>query len=706
MSEKKQMTHKQAMELARELVSKMTIEERAFQLSYRAPAIPRLNIPEYNWWNEALHGVARAGAATVFPQAIAMAASFDEEMLHQVGDVISTEGRAKYNAYSSEGDRDIYKGLTFWSPNVNIFRDPRWGRGHETYGEDPYLTSRMGVAFIKGIQGEGKYLKAAACAKHLAAHSGPENIRHEFNSVVSKKDLEETYLPAFEACVKEGDVESVMGAYNRVNGEPSCGSHTLLKEILRDKWGFEGHVVSDCGAIMDFHRFHKITKTVTDSAAMALSNGCDLNCGNVYLHILEALQEGKVTEEQITTACERVMATRYRLGMFSDDCEYDQIPYSANDTKEHHELAIRAACKSMVLLKNNGILPLNAEKLSTLAVIGPNADSRDVLWGNYYGTASRNITVLDGIQEAVGDKVRVYYSQGCPLYQDAAEGGLARKDDRIAEAVHIAKMADAVILCMGLDGKFEGEDGDANNPYASGDKTSLTLPGRQMALLRAVLDTGKPVILLLGTGSALSFEGEEERCAAVLNMWYPGALGGKAVAQVLFGESMPSGRLPVTFYRTTEELPDFTNYSMKGRTYRYMEQEALYPFGYGLTYVPFEASDLSVKVEGEEADVTLTVKNLGDRAASQTVQVYVKDLESPFAVRNHSLKAFRCLELEAGESRTVTLHLNRRAFEAVNEEGEHILDSHKFRIYAGFSQPDARSVALMGMAPLETEISL
>lgn len=706
MSENKQMTHKQAMELARELVSKMTIEEQAFQLTYRAPAIPRLNIPEYNWWNEALHGVARAGAATMFPQAIAMAASFDEEMMHEIGDVISTEGRAKYNAYSSEGDRDIYKGLTFWSPNINIFRDPRWGRGHETYGEDPYLTSRLGVAFIKGIQGDGKYLKAAACAKHFAVHSGPENIRHEFNSVVGKKDLEETYLPAFEACVKEGDVESVMGAYNRVNGEPSCGSHTLLKEILRDRWGFEGHVVSDCGAIMDFHQFHKITKTVTDSAALALSNGCDLNCGNVYLHILEALQEGKITEEQITTACERVMATRYRLGMFSDDCEYDQIPYSANDTKEHHELAIRAACKSMVLLKNNGILPLNAEKLSTLAVIGPNADSREVLWGNYHGTASRNITVLDGIQEAVGDKVRVYFSQGCPLYQDAAEGGLARKDDRIAEAVHIAKMSDAVILCLGLDGKFEGEDGDANNPYASGDKTSLTLPGRQMALLRAVLDTGKPVIMVLGTGSALSFEGEEERCAAVLNMWYPGALGGKAVAQVLFGEAMPSGKLPVTFYHTTEELPDFTDYSMKGRTYRYMEQEALYPFGYGLTYVPFEASDLSVKVEGDEADVTLTVKNLGDRTASQTVQVYVKDLESPFAVRNHSLKAFRCVEVKGGESRTVTLHLDRKAFEAINDEGEHILDSHKFRIYAGFSQPDARSVSLMGMAPLEEEITL
>lgn len=702
---KEQMTHAEAMERAKALVAKMTIEERAFQLTYRAPAIPRLNIPEYNWWNEALHGVARAGTATMFPQAIALAATFDEEFLQKVGDVISTEARAKYNAYSSEDDRDIYKGLTFWSPNVNIFRDPRWGRGHETYGEDPCLTAHMGVAFIKGLQGNGKYLKAAACAKHFAVHSGPEKIRHEFNAEVSRKDMEETYLPAFEACVKEGDVESVMGAYNRVNGEPCCGSHTLLAEILRGKWGFEGHVVSDCGAIMDFHEFHKVTRTVTESAALALKNGCDLNCGSVFLHVLEALQEGMITEEEITTACERLMATRYRLGLFSDDCEYDCIPYSANDTEEHHELAIKAAHKSMVLLKNNGILPLDAEKLSTVAVIGPNADSREVLWGNYHGTASRNVTVLEGIRDALEGHARVYYSEGCPLYQDAAEGGLARKDDRIAEAVHIAKMSDVVILCLGLDGKFEGEEGDANNPYASGDKISLELPGRQPALLKAVLDTGKPVVVVLGTGSALTFNGEEERCAALLNMWYPGALGGKAVADVLFGKAAPSGKLPVTFYRTTEELPEFTDYSMKGRTYRYMEQEALYPFGYGLTYEPFSVSDLSVKTLEDGAEVTATVRNEGNNTGSETLQVYVKDLESPLAVRNHSLAAFRCITLNAGEERTITLHLGRRAFEEVNEEGERVLDSRRFRVYVGFSQPDKRSVQLTGKAPLEAEIA-
>ncbi len=706
MSQNKQMTHKEALALAKELVGKMTIEERAFQLSYRAPAIPRLGIPEYNWWNEALHGVARAGVATMFPQAIGLAATFDDEFLQKVGDVVAEEGRAKYNAYRAENDRDIYKGLTFWSPNVNIFRDPRWGRGHETYGEDPYLSGRMGVAYIRGLQGDGKYLKAAAGVKHFAAHSGPENIRHEFNSVVSKKDLEETYFPAFEACVKEGDVESVMGAYNRVNGEPSCGSKTLLQKTLREKWGFEGHVVSDCGAIMDFHDFHKVTQSIIESAAMAMEGGCDLNCGEVYIHMLEALEEGLVTEEQITTACERVMATRFRLGMFSDDCEYDKIPYSANDTHEHHLLALEAARKSMVLLKNNGILPLKADELKTVAVIGPNADSREVLWGNYHGTASRNITVLEGIEDLLEGKARVYYSEGCPLYQDSAEGALARKDDRVAEAVCIAKLADVVILCMGLDGKFEGEDGDANNPYASGDKKSLELPGRQMALLKAVLDTGKPVVLLLGTGSALTFGGEEERCAAVLNMWYPGALGGKAVADVLFGKAAPAGKLPVTFYRTTEELPDFADYSMKNRTYRYMENEALYPFGYGLTYEPFAVSDMKAEQDGENVRVSVTVENLGKHEGEQTVEVYVKDLESPLAVRNHSLAGFQCVRLAAGESRRVEITLKRRAFEAVNEEGERVLDSHRFRIYAGFSQPDKRSVELMGQAPLEMEISL
>ena len=700
----KQMTHAEALELAKELVAKMTVEERAFQLTYRAPAVSRLGIPEYNWWNEALHGVARAGTATMFPQSIALGATFDEELLRQVGDVISTEGRAKHNAYVAEGDRNVYKGLNFWSPNVNIFRDPRWGRGHETYGEDPYLTSRMGVAFIKGLQGEGRYLKAAACAKHFAAHSGPEALRHEFNAIVSKKDLEETYLPAFEACVKEADVESIMGAYNRVNGEPACGSHTLLQEILREKWGFEGHVVSDCGAIEDFHENHKVTKTVTESAALALGNGCDMSCGDVYLHMLEALEEGLVTEEQITAACERLMATRFRLGMFSDDCEYDKIPYSENDTKEHHDLAVKAAQESMVLLKNTGILPLDVSKLSSIAVIGPNADSRKVLWGNYYGTPSRNITVLEGIEEAVGDQVRVYYSEGCPLDQDVSDEVLIAWTDRMAEAVHIAKLADVVVLCLGLDAEFEGEAGDANNPYGSADKGNLVLPGRQQALLKAVLDTGKPVVLVLGAGSALTFGGEEERLSTILDMWYPGALGGKAVADVLFGKVAPSGKLPITFYRATEELPDFTDYSMKGRTYRYMEQEALYPFGFGLTYEPFTVSDLFVETGEDCAKVTVTVTNQGARAGRQVVQVYVKDLESSLAVPNHSLKAFQSVCLEAGESREVTLELDRRAFEEVNEEGQRVLESRRFRIYAGFSQPDARSVALMGSAPLEAEI--
>ena len=700
----KQMTHAEALELAKELVAKMTVEERAFQLTYRAPAVSRLGIPEYNWWNEALHGVARAGTATMFPQSIALGATFDEELLRQVGDVISTEGRAKHNAYVAEGDRNVYKGLNFWSPNVNIFRDPRWGRGHETYGEDPYLTSRMGVAFIKGLQGEGRYLKAAACAKHFAAHSGPEALRHEFNAIVSKKDLEETYLPAFEACVKEADVESIMGAYNRVNGEPACGSHTLLQEILREKWGFEGHVVSDCGAIEDFHENHKVTKTVTESAALALGNGCDMSCGDVYLHMLEALEEGLVTEEQITAACERLMATRFRLGMFSDDCEYDKIPYSENGTKEHHDLAIKAAQESMVLLKNTGILPLDVSKLSSIAVIGPNADSRKVLWGNYYGTPSRNITALEGIEEAVGDQVRVYYSEGCPLDQDVSDEVLIAWTDRMAEAVHIAKLSDVVVLCLGLDAEFEGEAGDANNPYGSADKGNLVLPGRQQALLKAVLDTGKPVVLVLGAGSALTFGGEEERLSAILDMWYPGALGGKAVADVLFGKVAPSGKLPITFYRATEELPDFTDYSMKGRTYRYMEQEALYPFGFGLTYEPFTVSDLFVETGEDCAKVTVTVTNQGTHAGRQVVQVYVKDLESSLAVPNHSLKAFQSVCLEAGESREVTLELDRRAFEEVNEEGERVLESRRFRIYAGFSQPDARSVALMGSAPLEMEI--
>ena len=472
----KRMTTQQAEERARQLVEQMTIEERASQLRYDAPAIERLNIPAYNWWNEALHGVARGGNATMFPQAIGLAAMFDEDFLEKIADIIATEGRAKYNEAIKHGDHDIYKGLTFWSPNVNIFRDPRWGRGHETYGEDPYLSGRLGVAFINGLQGDGKYLKSAACAKHFAVHSGPEALRHEFDAISNDKDMWETYLPAFEDCVVEAEVESVMGAYNRTNGEPCCGSYTLLRDILREKWNFEGHVVSDCWAIRDFHTRHFVTSTAPESVALALKSGCDLNCGNMYLHILQALEENLITEEDITRAAIRLFAARIKLGMFDDDCEYDNIPYSVVDSEEHNQVSLEASRKSLVLLKNDGLLPLDKSKIKSIGVIGPNANSRLALKGNYYGTPSRYITMLEGIQDHVkDDDIRVYYSEGCHIIKDKVEP-LAQKHDRLAEALTVAEHSDVVVLCLGLDETLEGEEGDTGNHAASGDKLDLNLP--------------------------------------------------------------------------------------------------------------------------------------------------------------------------------------------------------------------------------------
>ena len=708
MNKDNRMKHEEALAKAKELVSKMTLQEKASQLTYNAAPIEHLNIPRYNWWNEGLHGVARAGTATVFPQAIGLAAMFDDDLLYEVAKVISTEARAKYNENTKKDDRDIYKGITLWSPNINIFRDPRWGRGHETYGEDPYLTSKLGVAFVNGLQGDGKYLKTAACAKHFAVHSGPEKLRHEFNAVVSKKDLYETYLPAFEACVKEADVEAVMGAYNRTNGEPCCGSKTLLKDILRGKWNFSGHVVSDCWAIADFHLYHQVTSTATESAALAIKNGCDLNCGNVYLQLLLAYKEGLVSEEDITIAAERLMATRIRLGMFDENCEYNNIPYEVNDCKEHSELALNVARKSMVLLKNNGILPLNKEKLKSIAVIGPNANSEIMLKGNYSGTASKYVTILDGIHESVEDDIRVYYSEGCHLYKDRIQG-LAQPDDRLQEAISIAERSDVAILCLGLDSTIEGEQGDAGNSDAAGDKIDLNLPGNQQQLLEKIIGTGTPVILLVGAGSALTFNGAEEKCAAVLDLWYPGSRGGKAVADLLFGKCSPSGKLPVTFYKNEDDLPAFEDYSMKGRTYRYVESEVLYPFGYGLTYSNIELSNLrvsEVKKDFEYVDVTVNVKNIGNFDTEEVIQCYIKDLESKYAVLNHSLAAFKRVKLNIGESIDLTLRLDKKSFEVVNDDGERVIDSTKFKIYVGVSQPDNRSVELTGKSPLETIIQL
>ena len=694
-------------ERAGELASQMTLEEKVSQLTYQSPAIKRLGIPAYNWWNEALHGVARAGTATSFPQAIGLAAMFDDTLLEEVADAVATEGRAKYNESSRHGDRDIYKGLTFWSPNVNIFRDPRWGRGHETYGEDPYLSSRLGVAFIKGLQGSGKYYKAAACAKHFAVHSGPEALRHEFNAEASEKDLRETYLPAFEACVKEAGVEAVMGAYNRTNGEPCCGSYKLLRDILRGEWQFEGHVVSDCWAIKDFHMSHLVTKNAVESVTLAMNAGCDLNCGNMYLHLLTACREGLVTEEQITVSVERLLATRFRLGLF-DGSEYDSIPYEKVECEEHLELAAMAARESMVLLKNDNTLPLDKKKLNTIGVIGPNANSRLALKGNYYGTSSRYVTLLEGIQDEIGKDARVLYARGCELMRDRTEN-LAQANDRLMEAVAVAEHSQVVVLCLGLDETLEGEEQDEGNNYGSGDKQDLNLPEVQIRLLDAILKVKKPVILCLMAGSSIDLSRAEQGCAAILQLWYPGAGGGRAAADILFGKASPSGKLPVTFYRSADSLPDFTDYSMKGRTYRYYEGEPLYPFGYGLTYGDVcctGARFLAEPEAGSDVRVMIEVTNAGGTDTQDVIQAYIRVHDSEYAVPNVSLCGFSRVFLGAGETKEISMVIPGKAFTVIDESGERVSGGQNFTLYFGTSQPDDRSVLLSGRTPLRLAVRI
>ena len=697
------MTREHAKQLAEELVSKMTVEEKAGQLRFDAPAIERLGVPAYNWWNEALHGVARGGSATVFPQAIGMAAMFDDELLEKIADAISTEARAKYNAVSAEGDRDIYHGLTMWSPNVNIFRDPRWGRGHETYGEDPYLTSQLGKAFVRGLQGNGNTLKTAACAKHFAVHSGPEALRHSFNAVASAKDMEETYLTAFKALVTESHVEAVMGAYNRTNGELCCASPFLMKK-LREEWGFEGHFVSDCWAIRDFHENHKVTSRPVESVTTALKAGCDLNCGCTYQHILNAFAEGMITEEDITRCAVRIFTTRFLLGTLgAEGSEYDSIPYDVIECEEHLRLAREAARKAFVLLKNDGLLPLNKEKCGTIGVIGPNANSRKALIGNYHGTASRYTTILEGIQDFCEGTNRVLYSEGCALSEDRVEP-LAQPGDRLAEAVAVAKNSDTILLVLGLDETLEGEEGDTGNSYYSGDKADLLLPESQRILLHRVLAVGKPTILLLMAGSAIDLSAAEDEADAILLSWYPGAAGGKAAADLLFGEVSPSGKLPVTFYRNEalQEMPDFTDYSMKNRTYRYYTGEPLYPFGYGLTYGKCEITGFEAERTGAEADgtprisVTVYAANKGTVDTEEVIEIYAKDEESPLAPPNPVLCGFKRIRLKAGEEAVFKIIPDMNAFTVVDEDGKRIPGSGKWKIFAGFGAPDSRTEALTG----------
>lgn len=701
------MNRKEAEERAVHLVDQMTVEEMASQLRYDAPAIERLHIPAYNWWSEGLHGVARAGTATVFPQAIGLAATFDPVLIEKIGDTIATEARAKYNAASAHGDRDIYKGLTIWSPNVNIFRDPRWGRGHETYGEDPYLTSRLGESFVKGLQGDGSYLKTAACAKHFAVHSGPEKERHHFDAMATRKDMWETYLPAFQACVEAG-VESVMGAYNRTNGEPCCANTYLMEEVLRGKWHFEGHYVSDCWAIKDFHENHKVTRNAEESAYLALEKGCDLNCGCTYREIMPAYKKGDLPLSLIRRAAIRLFTTRFLLGMF-DKTEYDEIPYETIACKEHLALAKKAAEESIVLLKNDGILPLKKKKGMTIGVIGPNADSREALIGNYHGTPPRYITVLEGIQDYLGEDGRVLYAQGCHLYKDREEA-LAQPDDRISEAVSCAEHADVVVLCLGLDETLEGEEGDTGNSYASGDKLDLLLPPPQQRLLEAVAKTKKPFIVCLLAGSAMDLNFADQEAAAILQAFYPGAEGGREVARLLFGEYSPSGKLPVTIYRDLTEMPAFTDYTMRGRTYRYLTKKPLYPFGYGLTYSDCVIDEIQPEKEYTYEDavkdgieIKVHVENRGSYDTEEVLQGYVK-VQSPNEVLHPKLGVFARIHIKAGEGQWISLHISKTAFSTVTEDGERVYDGKKAQIFIGFGQPDERTAELLGVNSLSFEV--
>lgn len=682
---------------AEKLVARMTLEEAASQLCYQSPPIERLGIPAYNWWNEALHGVARAGTATMFPQAIALAATFDDELLEAAAQAIGIEARAKYNTQSAHGDRDIYKGVTMWSPNINIFRDPRWGRGQETYGEDPYLTAKMGCAFVKGLQGDGEYHTAAACAKHFAVHSGPESTRHCFDAQCSPKDMEETYLPAFEALVSEAKVEGVMGAYNRVNGEGACASSFLMGKLK--EWGFDGYFVSDAWAIRDFYKGHKLASDVCQAAALALKAGCDCNCGDTYPHLMEAYNKGLVTESEIRTACEHLFRTRFRLGLFDDNNGFANLGLADVASREHAALSLKCAERGMVLLKNNGILPLDKTKLSSVAVIGPNAASADALRGNYYGTSCRSVTFLDGITAELGDDVRVYYSEGCALNKNSVEH-LAFPDDRLTEAKAMAELADVTILCLGLDATIEGEEGDEGNAFVGGDKATLALPPCQIKLLDAVLSAGKPVVVVMAAGSSVNLC--DDRPDALLQAWYPGEAGGTALANILFGRVSPSGKLPVTFYETADKLPDFSDYSMSGRTYRYTRDNVLYPFGYGLTYSTMQVERVSFR----DRSVSVAVRNAGERDSEDVLQIYIHDTESPDEVPCCRLCAFKRVFLKAGEGKEYSLTLDERTFTVVNDDGKRVAGSGVYKLWAGFCSPGMAGGKLPGDADKCIEISV
>jgi beta-glucosidase len=682
-----------------DLIKQLSLEEKAQQMLDQSPAIARLGIPAYSWWNEALHGVGRSAPATVFPQAIGLGATFDDDLALREATAISDEARAVYNAAIAKNHYVKYGGLTFWTPNINIFRDPRWGRGQETYGEDPTLTARLGVAFVKGLQGnDPKYLKVAACAKHYAVHSGPERLRHEFNAEASPQDLRETYLPAFKALVKNANVEAVMCAYNSTNGEPCCGNEFLLSQVLRKEWGFKGHVVSDCGALDDLYEGHKTVKTKTEAAALALSRGVDLNCGDTYTKLPEAVRQGLLKESQVDSALAILLRTRFKLGLFDgpNATPYDKLGPEVVNSAAHRALAKEVALKSMVLLKNNGVLPLRPD-LGKYFVTGPNATSVEALLGNYYGMNGQMSTILEGLVGAVQPGSQIEYKQGALLDRPNI--------NPIDWTTGEAKQTDAILVVLGITGVLEGEEGESIASAHAGDRLDYNLPQNQIDFLKKLRQGSKtPIIAIVTGGSPMNLSEVHELADAVLLTWYPGEEGGNAVADLVFGKASPSGRLPVTFPKSLAQLPAYESYGMKGRTYRYLEAEPMYPFGFGLGYGKFAYSGAKLSAtkaaKNKPVELTATVTNTGGMASEEVVQLYLTHpqkagVQTPL----FALKSYQRVKLAPGASQTVKFMLTPDMLAQVNAQGQSVAPSGPVTVWVGGSLPSARSLALGAAKP-------
>lgn len=680
-----------------DLAARLTLQEKVDQLMFHAPALPQFGIPEYNWWNECLHGVARNGRATVFPQAIGLAATWDVDLIQRVSHAIGIEGRAKYNICSAHDRRGIYQGLTFWTPNINIFRDPRWGRGHETYGEDPYLTGRIGVAFVKGLQGDDpRYLLAAGCAKHYAVHSGPECLRHEFNAEASMRDLWDTYLPAFEALVTEAKVEGVMGAYNRTNGYP-CNAHPyLLQEVLRKRWNFQGYIVSDCWALVDFYQGHNVVDSPAAAAALAIKHGVNLNCGAVYPHLPEAIEQGLATEADVDRAFKELIRTRFRLGLFDppEMVPFNNIGVDVIACDEHVALTREAAVKSIVMLKNqDNTLPI-AKNLKKVYVTGPMATHMQALLGNYYGLNENMVTIMEGVVGKVSDYTKSYYRQGALLDRP----NLNPIDWYSTEAVD----ADVTIACLGISQLLEGEEGESIASPHKGDRVDIRLPQNQIDFLKVIRSKAKKLVVVVTGGSPIAMPEVYDMADALLFVWYPGQEGGNAVADVLFGDAVPSGRLPLTFPKSIDDVPPYEDYNMIGRTYRYSEKEPLFPFGFGLSFSQFTYGEIQLSAakvkRGKSITATVTVTNAGQYDAEEVVQLYLKDVQASVVVPNYALKGFKRVALKARETRTVTFEIAPELMQIVNNAGERIIEKGEFNVFIGGSSPSARALEL-GASP-------